>query len=565
MVAAHHIGLDGVSFSYPGGNRVLTDIAFAVPSGSVTGLIGENGAGKSTLLHVISGELTPDVGRVITPPVTGFIAQETSLDFREPARALIDAAVQELRQIERDIAALSEAMATAPEDDQLAADFDRALARAQNAGVWELDARIASVLAGLGLGNIALETPLGEMSGGQRRRFALATLLLRPVDAMVLDEPTNHLDDAAVDFLISELAAFRGPVLAASHDRYFLDTVCDGIVDLDPGLGAEGGYGEDTRQGTRFTGTFSDYLRAREERRARWESDYAAQEHERARLERAAEQTAEDVFHSHENKTELRAAAKFYADRAAKTVGHRRRAADKRLESLERFAIPAPPPRLKFRGVPPHTATPIGVPAATARNLTVPDRLMPLSIKVQPGQHLLVEGPNGSGKSTLLRILDGDITDFGGELIIPEELTIARLAQDDTWEDLSLTAAEIFEQRTPDGAPDLVEMGLLAAEQIGKPMADLSLGQRRRVSLGIILAATPDVLLLDEPTNHLSLALAEELERALVDFAGTVVLTSHDRWVRRQWRRRIDQGDQRARTLTLSTMWTSEVWREDRD
>lgn len=190
---------------------------------------------------------------------------------------------------------------------------------------------------------------------------------------------------------------------------------------------------------------------------------------------------------------------------------------------------------------------------------------MPLSIKVQPGQHLLVEGPNGSGKSTLLRILDGDITDFGGELIIPEELTIARLAQDDTWEDLSLTAAEIFEQRTPDGAPDLVEMGLLAAEQIGKPMADLSLGQRRRVSLGIILAATPDVLLLDEPTNHLSLALAEELERALVDFAGTVVLTSHDRWVRRQWRRRIDQGDQRARTLTLSTMWTSEVWREDRD
>ena len=108
-------------------------------------------------------------------------------------------------------------------------------------------------------------------------------------------------------------------------------------------------------------------------------------------------------------------------------------------------------------------------------------------------------------------------------------------------------------------------MGLLAAEQIGKPMADLSLGQRRRVSLGIILAAPPDVLLLDEPTNHLSLVLAEELERALVDFTGTVVLTSHDRWVRRQWRRRIDQGDQRARSLTLSTMWTSEVWREDRD
>lgn len=190
---------------------------------------------------------------------------------------------------------------------------------------------------------------------------------------------------------------------------------------------------------------------------------------------------------------------------------------------------------------------------------------MPLSIKVQPGQHLLVEGPNGSGKSTLLRILDGDITDFDGELMIPEELTIARLAQDDTWEDLGLTAAEIFAHRTHGQVPDLVEMGLLSTEQVNKPMADLSLGQRRRVSLGIVLAAPPDVLLLDEPTNHLSLALAEELERALVDFAGTVILTSHDRWVRRQWRRRVDQGDQRARTLTLSTMWTNEVWREDRN
>lgn len=564
MVAPLHIGLDGISFSYPGGNRVLTDISFAVPSGSVTGLIGENGAGKSTLLGIISGELTPDVGTLITPPVTGFIAQETSLPFTEPASTLIDAAVNELRQIETDIATYSEKMAEEPENQKLAEAFDRALARAEISGVWELDARIATVLAGLGLANVPLETPLGEMSGGQRRRFALATLLLRPVDAMVLDEPTNHLDDEAVDFLIGELEAFKGPVLAASHDRYFLDSACDGIVDLDPGLGAEGGYGEATRQGARFTGAFTDYLKAREDRRRRWETDYAAQEHERVRLEKAAEQTAEDVFNSQENKTETRAAAKFYADRAAKTVGSRRRAAEQRLDSLERSAIPAPPQRLRFTGVPPHTATSIGVPAVTAVNLRVPDRLMPLSLKVQPGQHLLVEGPNGSGKSTLLKIIDGTITDYEGELLIPEELTIARLEQDDAWHDLEATAAEIFESHTPDGTPDLVEMGLMTPEQAVKKLADLSLGQRRRVSLGIILASPPDLLLLDEPTNHLSLVLAEELEHALLDFAGTVIITSHDRWVRRQWRRRIEQNDPRARILTLSTMWTGELWREDR-
>lgn len=563
MASSLHIGLDGISFSYPGGNRVLTDISFAVPSGSVTGLIGENGAGKSTLLRIISGELAPTAGTLITPPVTGFIPQETSLPFSEPARLLIDAAVAELRGVESAITALSARMAQEPADATLAEEFDRALARAENSGVWELDARIATVLAGLGLANVPLETPLGEMSGGQRRRFALATLLLRPVDAMVLDEPTNHLDEEAVDFLVSELAAFKGPVLVASHDRYFLDAACDGIVDLDPGLGAEGGYGEKTRQGAKFTGTFSDYLRAREARRARWERDYAAQEHERARLEKASEQAAEDVFHSQENKTETRAAAKFFADRAAKTVGNRRRAAEQRLDALEREAIPAPPERLRFQGLPPHTATSIGVPAITARNLRVAGRLMPLSIKVQPGQQLLVEGPNGAGKSTLLKIIDGTLPGYEGELIIPEELTIARLEQDDSWENLERTAAEAFAARTPAGVPGLVELGLMSEEQAGKKLADLSLGQRRRVSLGIILAAPPDVLLLDEPTNHLSLALAEELEHALLDFSGTVVITSHDRWLRRQWRQRIDRGDQGARLLTLSTMWTDEVWREE--
>lgn len=548
-----HIGVDGLSFSYPDGHRVLTDVSFAVPSGSVTGLIGENGAGKSTLLSLISGDLKPTAGTIITPELTGFIAQETSLPFSEPAQSLIDESVHELRGVERAITELSELMAEDP--DKYSDQFDAALARAENSGVWELDARIAAVLAGLGLANVELSTPLGEMSGGQRRRFALAALLLRPVDAMVLDEPTNHLDDEAVDFLIEELRAFKGPVLAASHDRFFLDSACDGLVDLDPGLGAEGGFGEETRQGARFSGSFSNYLVARESRRNRWATDYAAQEHERARLEKAAAITDEDVFHSFESKTETRKAAKFYADRAAKTIGGRRKSAENRLEALERREIPAPPKRLRFQGLPSHTATSLGVPAVVTKDLAVEDRLAPLTIKVQPGQQLLVEGPNGAGKSTLLKILDGELTDYSGELHMPEEMTVARLEQDDTWTDLSVTALDML--------PEIVEMGLMTQEQAEQPLQDLSLGQRRRVSLGLILSSPPDLLLLDEPTNHLSLALAEELEEALLDFEGTVIITSHDRWVRRQWRRRIAEKDQRATILTLSTLWTEEVWREE--
>lgn len=534
MASPHHLKFDGVSFTYPGSvDRVLTDITFAVPSDHVTGLIGENGAGKSTLLHLIAGKLEPDVGFITTPPTTGFIEQETALPFTAAASELIDAAVSELRAVEQQIGDLSARLADEPE---VAEAFDAALATAEQSGVWELDSRIATVLAGLGLAEVPLETRLGDMSGGQRRRFALAALLLRPVDALVLDEPTNHLDDDGVDFLISELREFRGPVLVASHDRFFLDAAADSLVDLDPGLGHEGGGGEDTRQGTVFTGSFTDYLESREDIRRRWEELYTVQEHERVRLQKATEQNAEDIFHRETPKSESRISEKFFADRAAKTLGNRLRSARSRLEALEREELPPPPPRLKFHGIPEHTSlASLGEPAVVAKGLVVADRLGPLTVTVQPGDHWLIEGPNGAGKSTLLKVVQGTLEVNEGLLRIPEEVRITRLSQDDEWIELDTPAEEIFAANVPPKSPTLVEMGLMDAGTAARPLGELSLGQRRRVSLGIILASPPDILLLDEPTNHLSLALAEELEEALEDYPGTVLLATHDRWIRRRW------------------------------
>lgn len=545
----HHIKLDGVGFSYPT-HRVLTDVTFTVPAGRVIGLIGENGSGKSTLISLISKQRHRDTGSVVRPPVTGFMEQETSLPATAPAHELIDAAVAELRGIEAEITRLSEAMAagTAGIDD--AAAFDAALARAAEAGVWELDARIAEVLAGLGLTGVDLKTPLGDLSGGQRRRFALAALLLRPLDAMVLDEPTNHLDDDAVDFLIDELRAFPGPVLVASHDRYFLDEVADFIVDMDPSLDPEGRAEEGlTRQDTLFGGGFSDYLKAREKARRLWRERYNAQEQERERLESRARQTGEDVFHSQVAKSEVRMAAKFQADRAAKTVGARVRSAKSRLADLERDEIPAPPERLRFRGVPDSHLASLGEPTVTARSVAVAGRLAPVNLKVQPGAHWLIEGPNGAGKSTLLSVIEGTVAPTAGEVRIPEEVTIARLRQDDHWEDLDLPAAVAFEREVAKGPwgrsrkaktpPTLAELGLLSKEDAARPLRALSFGQRRRVALGAVLASPPDLLLLDEPTNHLSLALAEELEDALADFEGTVLMATHDRWVRRRWQGKV--------------------------
>lgn len=523
MPSPLHIHIDGVSFSYPT-HRVLTDISFNVPAGKVTGLIGENGSGKSTLLSIINGRLRPSAGTVYTPPNTGFIAQETSLPPHAPAAKLVEESVAELRAIESTIVELSSQL----DDPRCAELFDRALVLAEEAGVWDLDARIAAVLAGLGLENVPLETPLGAMSGGQRRRFALATLLLRPTDAMILDEPTNHLDDAGVDFLISELKESRGPVLVASHDRYFLDAVAQSLVDLDPALGPEGGSGEPIHQGTVFSGSFTHYIRARDEARRRWKERYNAQEQERERLESRARQTEEDIFHHDTPKAEGGIAKKFFADRAAKTQGNRVRSARSRLEALARDAIPAPPQPLSFQGLPDAHLTSLGEPIVWARGLGIHGRLEPLSVKIQPGEHVLVEGPNGAGKSTFLSIVDGSLTQDRGELRLPEGISIARLQQDDYWEDLSLTPLDLV-------GPIVIDMGLLTKAQASMPLDDLSLGQRRRVSLARILQNPPDLLLLDEPTNHISLALVEDLQRAVDGFEGSVLLATHDRWMRKTW------------------------------
>ncbi|GAB3590196.1 putative ABC transporter ATP-binding protein [Corynebacterium faecale] len=532
---ATYISVDGLSFSYPA-RRVLADISLTVNKGEIVGLIGENGSGKSTLLALIAGVLEPDQGRIYLPADTGFIAQETELPFELPVQSLIDASVAPVRAVESAIAELTVAMGSDNPPGDVAEQFDRALSQAEEMGVWTLESRIEEIVAGLGLADIDRSTPIRELSGGQRRRFALAAMLLEPATAMILDEPTNHLDDNAVDFLIKDLKSFKGPVLIASHDRFFLDAVATELVDLDPALGPEGGAGEEVKQAVSFGGGFTDYIKERERRRERWSQLYVAQESEREKLEATSEIGEEDIFHRSVSKSESKISQKFHADRAAKTQGNRVRSARNRLEALERYALPAPPKPLEFQGIPDFQRHAAGE-SVEIRSIGVADRLAPVKFRIDPGDHILVEGANGTGKSTLLSVLEGVLEPTEGEVIMPEDLRVKRLKQDDSWTDAQMvaTAEEVFNQLRVANSPSLVDMGLLSQASQSMPMEALSLGQRRRVSLGLILASPPDLLLLDEPTNHLSLALSEELEEAIKKFPGRVILASHDRWIRKRW------------------------------
>jgi macrolide transport system ATP-binding/permease protein len=537
-----HLRLDGIGVSHPG-RRVLTDVSLTVTAGERVGLIGENGAGKTTLLHVAAGLLVPGAGTVHRPERTGLLHQELDLPAATTLERVVEQAVGEVRALEHRLAALAAGIAEAPGDPETADAYDAVLRDAEHHGLWTLDARIATVLGGLGLARLPRSRAVGELSGGQRRRLALAALLLARPTALLLDEPTNHLDDDAVDFLASELSGWRGPVLLASHDRWFLDEVATRVVDLDPALGPDESAGGPPRQGTSSTGGYSSYLEQRELARRRWAERFTAQGQERERLQEIAEVSGREIFHTTAPKSEGRITRKFYSDRAAKTVGGRVRSARHRLAALERTAVGAPPDPLRFAGFERGADTAVSTdrPLVRLTGARVAGRLAPTDLELRAGERLLVEGSNGTGKSTLLAVLAGELRPDGGTVERQGSVVVGRLAQDDSWPDLSCTAEAAFRSRLRDGdrAPTLEELGLLRAGDASRPLGELSPGQRRRVALASLVAEPAPLLLLDEPTNHLSLALAEELERALEHFPGTVVLATHDRWVRRGWRGRV--------------------------
>ena len=562
--SAAHLRIEGISRSF-GSRRVLTDVSLVVPAGRRTGLIGENGSGKTTLLRIAAGHLRADGGAVhVTAPGgrtprVGLLHQEVPFAPTDSVTQALEAAIAPVRQAAAAVDSAGAALATAPGDPAAETAFTTALETAERMEAWSVDARVEAMLAGLGLADLPRDRPTSALSGGQRARLALAWLLLSAPDVLLLDEPTNHLDDAAAAHLQQVLASWPGPVLLASHDRAFLDETVSSLVDLDPApmphavAGPLVGDGDGSGIGTvSFTGSYTDYLHARMDARARWEQQYTAEQEELRRL-RAAVRDAHTVGHpGREPRTEARAAKKFYADRNAKVVSRRVNDARTRLAELEETQLRKPPRELWFRGLTAGAALrrrSWSGPVLTATQVSMPGRLPVTSLSVAAGEKWLVTGPNGSGKSTLLQLLAGALHPAAGSVHAPGALRIGLLAQEVQLPDpqhrgegrtarqayADLVGAERAEQ------VPLSTFALLPGRDENRPVGVLSVGQRRRLALAVLLADPPDVLLLDEPTNHLSLLLVTQLEAAIGDYPGTVVLASHDRWLRRAWTgRRLD-------------------------
>jgi macrolide transport system ATP-binding/permease protein len=507
-----------------GDRRVLDGVSLTAAPGRRIGLIGENGTGKSTLLRLLAGADEPDGGTVSRPPELGLLHQEMPYDPDATIAGVLDDALREARAC---LAAMEAALGEGRLEDYAAL-----LERADRIEAWDADRRAEIVLAGLGLAAVHHDRALRSLSGGQRARLALAALLVRRPAALLLDEPTNHLDDDAAAFLEEQLRGMPGAVVLASHDRAFLDAVCTDLVDLDPAVDGPVRYG----------GGYTAYQAERRAERERWERRYAEEQEELAALRRAVAATAHQVAHNRPPRDNEKMGFGRTTGRVEQQISRRVRNAARRLDTLAREQVGKPPPPLRFR------APTLGAGGAgdgllvSLRDLRVPGRLALDRLDVPAGDRLLVTGANGTGKSTLLAVLAGHLP--AGGVRRRRGLRAGLLAQDTAFARPERTALSTYEAALGAEAADAVplrSLGLLAPRDAAKPVGDLSVGQRRRLALALLIADPPDLLLLDEPTNHLSPALCDELEEALHAGPGTFVVASHDRWLRRRWPARILQ------------------------
>ncbi|MEV6368982.1 ABC-F family ATP-binding cassette domain-containing protein [Micromonospora musae] len=516
-----------------GSRRVLDGISLTAAPGHRIGLIGENGTGKTTLLRILAGVDEPDSGTVTRPPDLGFLHQELPFTPTATVAEILDDALREARSDLADLDRLGTALASATEETeehaQLLAAYGETLERAQDRDAWDADRRALTVLAGLGLDAIPHDRTLATLSGGQRGRLALAALLIRRPAALLLDEPTNHLDDAAATFCEEQLRTMPGVVVVATHDRAFLDAVCTDLVDLDPAVDGP----------VRFGGNYTAYLATKRAEAERWRRRHDEEQQQLAELRVAAAVTGHQVAHGRAPRDSEKMGYGHTAGRVQTQISRRVRDATRRLETLERHQVAAPPEPLRFHT--PLLATDGGDEVAVAvRGMVVPGRLRLDRLDVAATDRLLVSGPNGAGKSTLLAVLAGRLTAEGAVRRRPG-LRVGLLTQDTSFDDSRRTAREIFTATVgPARAEEvpLSSLGLLAAADLDRPASALSVGQRRRLALALLVADPPELLLLDEPTNHLSPQLCDELEEALGAGPGAIVLASHDRRLRSRWQGR---------------------------
>jgi ATP-binding cassette subfamily F protein 3 len=502
--------LERIGKIYPTG-EVLKDVSWEVKAGDRIGLVGVNGAGKSTQMRIIAGLEEPSSGQVVRKgdPRIAYLQQEFDVDPLRSVRQELFQAFGEAAEVLNRMRLVENEMATEQVADdaellnRLIEELGRLQSRFEALHGYELEARIDKLLPTIGFTVELAERPVGDFSGGWQMRIALGKILLQDPDLLLLDEPTNHLDVETIQWLESYLLEQTVPLVVISHDRTFLDRVCNQIVATERGVSRT------------YLGNYSQHLEQKELEREATQAAY-----ERQQKELGTQQAFIDRF------------------RASATRSTQAKSREKLLDKVERIEAPlegTEGPRFQF---PPAPRS--GRLVASLKDLShsYDDRLLFLgaNLEVERGDRIALVGPNGAGKSTLLRFVLGLEQPEEGAGGIGEHNVIPAYFEQNQAEalDLNRTVIDTLFSAVPDWTQTQVRSLLgrfgLSNDSVFKNVGQLSGGEKARLALALMLVTPCNLLVLDEPTNHLDIPAKEMLEDAVRAYEGAALVVSHDRY-----------------------------------
>ena len=494
---------------YFGAELILSNIKLEIQSNDRIAIVGRNGSGKSTLLKIIAGELSYDAGEIYKPKdvTLGYLDQHTGLDSERSIWDEMLLVFHDLQKMENRLRELELQMAEEAihEDrtrfEKIMKEYDHLQMEYKERGGYQYEAEIRSVLHGLNFSDYDYSTKISTLSGGQKTRLALGKLLLMKPDILILDEPTNHLDIDTLTWLEQYLANYDGAIVVVSHDRYFLDKLVTQVYECA------------NHTLTRYVGNYSQYLEQKAKNYERQLKQYERQQEEIARIQEFIQRNI----------------ARASTTRRARS----RRKALERMERIEKPQYDQKSARFAFE-----IERTSGNEVLKVSDLCIgygKDMIAKnINFRITRGEAIALLGPNGIGKSTLIKTIARMIPKLAGSIQFGTNVTVAYYDQ----EQADLTSNKRVIDEIWDEYPDMLEkeirsiLGsfLFSGDDVLKPVSALSGGERARLALAKLTLKKANFLILDEPTNHLDLPSKEILENALIDYPGTILFVSHDRY-----------------------------------
>lgn len=501
--------INGLSKSF-GAETILSNIKLEVKEHDRIAIVGRNGTGKSTLLKIMAGELSYDTGELIQPKelTIGYLAQQTGLESKKTIWHELESVFDDLKAQEQKLRHIEEQLKhtedfTESEYQSLISEYDQLQQTFQTSGGYTYETEIKAVLNGLNFQDYDYDTKVNELSGGQKTRLALGKLLLKKPQLLLLDEPTNHLDIETLSWLETYLNSYPGAIVVVSHDRYFLDKTISIVYEIS------------RTTSKKYHGTYSQFL------------EQKADDYEKALKEYEKQQT------------EIKRLEDFIQRNIARaSTTKRAQSRRKQLEKMERLEKPG--------GDEATASFSFDIERRSGNEVLLVENLafmypgetepvfLDVDLRLTRGERMVLIGPNGIGKSTLLKVIAGKQQPASGSIQLGTNVTIGYYDQ----EQAELSSNKTVLQELWDDYPMMMEKDirtvlgnfLFSGDDVLKTVNQLSGGEKARLALAKLMMQKANFLILDEPTNHLDIDSKEVLEAALMDYPGTILFVSHDRY-----------------------------------